>query len=201
MLDVRDTNRLEQVPGLQRRRRRLSQDAIALWWYGAYRDSETDQRYPTLLDDIQDTCVPVGTGKVTYNADADHKLVGFYQFQTKEQPDYLGAIRIGGGRQTPALMTADSVWYSRSRCTSGRPSTAACCRVGVPRSARRRLSLGLGARGQVAARRAIEDIGNNFVSGGVWATDLRRHRPQANGALSYTKNDWAAATTSRSAAR
>ena len=42
--------------------------------------------------------MPVGTAKVTFNVTANHKLVGFYQFQTKEQPDYLGAIRIAGGR-------------------------------------------------------------------------------------------------------
>ena len=43
-----------------------------------------------------------------------------------------------------------------------------------------------------ASRRAprIEDIGNNFVSGGVWGTDLRRHRPQGNGALAYSKAGW-----------
>ena len=71
-----------------------------LWWYGAIRRTDTDQRYPTLLDDIQDTRVPVGTAKATWNVTQGHKVTGFYQYQTKEQPDYLGAIRIAGGRQT-----------------------------------------------------------------------------------------------------
>ena len=112
VLDVRDTNRLSKFQdfnvdagGFLKRDR--------LWWYGAFRRSETDQRYPTLLDDIQNTRVPVATAKLTFNATPSHKLVGFYQFQTKEQPDYLGAIRIGGGRQTTALMTEDSVWFSK----------------------------------------------------------------------------------------
>ncbi len=36
-----------------------------LWWYGAYRYTVTDQRYPTLLDDTQHTWAPVYTGKAT----------------------------------------------------------------------------------------------------------------------------------------
>src|SRR5437870_4559276 len=35
-----------------------------MWWYGAYRRTTTGQRYPTLVDDVQDTRVPVGTGSV-----------------------------------------------------------------------------------------------------------------------------------------
>ena len=68
-----------------------------LWWYGAYRRTNTGQRYPTLVDDVQKTWVPVATGKVTYNVTSGQKLVGFLQHATKNQPDYLGAIQIGGG--------------------------------------------------------------------------------------------------------
>ena len=123
VVDPRDTNRLEMfrdfnadLGGFVRRDR--------LWWYGAIRRTDTGQRYPTLLDDIQDTWVPVGTGKATWNVAQNHKLSGFYQYQTKEQPDYLGAIRIAGGRQSPALMTRTRSGTRRSRCTSGRRSTA-----------------------------------------------------------------------------
>ena len=84
-----------------------------LWWYGAYRRTNTGQRYPTLVDDVQDTWVPVGTAKVTYNLTSAQKVMGFYQHANKNQPDYLGAIQIAGGRATPAIMHADTVWYSR----------------------------------------------------------------------------------------
>ena len=36
----------------------------------------------------------------------------------------------------------------------------------------------------------MEDTGNNFVSGGVYQTNLLRSRPQVNGSLSYTKSGW-----------
>lgn len=188
-LDARDTNRLSKFQDFNADLGGfIKKDK--LWWYGAYRRSVTDQRYPTLIDDIQHTWVPVGTGKVSYNLNDRSKIVGFYQFQTKEQPDYLGAIRIGGGRQAPALMTADSVWHSRfplhvwkaEYSTVLSPSLFLEVRTGAYHSVWAR-------EGKSAAQR-VEDIGNNFVAGGVWSTDLRRHRPQANGALSYAKTGW-----------
>jgi hypothetical protein len=189
VLDARDTNRLSRFQD-------LNVDIGGyikpdrLWWYGAFRHGVTEQRYPTLLDDIQYTRVPVATGKVTYNATTAHKLIGFYQFQTKEQPDYLGAIRIGGGRQTTALMTADSVWYSRF------PLHVWKAEYNGVLSSSLFLELRAGAYHSVWAREGkssaprIEDIGSNVVSGGVWATDLRRHRPQFNGALSFATSRW-----------
>ena len=83
-----------------------------LWWYGAARHTVTGQRYPTLVDDVQDTTVPVYTGKGTYNLTSQHKLIGFYQHANKHQPDYLGAILIPGGRATSAIMHANTVWDS-----------------------------------------------------------------------------------------
>jgi len=190
VLDARDTNRLSKFQD-------FNVDAggfIArdkLWWYGAYRRTVSDQRYPTLLDDIQHTAVPVATGKVTYNVTAAHKLVGFYQFQTKDQPDYLGAIRIGGGRQTTALMTADSVWFSRFPLHVWKAEYNAVLSNALFLEARAGAYHSVWDRDSKSANPRIEDIGNNFVSGGVWDTDLRRHRPQFNGALTYTTDRWA----------
>ena len=97
---ARDTNRLEMF-------RDFNVDLGGfikkdkLWWYGRLPPDRHWPALPTLLDDIQDTWVPVATAKATFNAAANHKISGFYQCQTKEQPDYLGAIRIAGGRQEP----------------------------------------------------------------------------------------------------
>ena len=84
-----------------------------VWWYGAVRHTTTGQRYPTLVDDVQETTVPVYTGKGTYNLSNRQKIIGFYQHANKHQPDYLGAILIGGGRATSAIMHANTVWDSR----------------------------------------------------------------------------------------
>jgi hypothetical protein len=190
VLDARDTNRLSKFQD-------FNVDAGGfikkdrLWWYGAYRRSETGQRYPTLLDDIQDTWVPVGTAKVTYNATASHKVVGFYQYQTKEQPDYLGAIRIGGGRQSPALMTADSVWHSRFPLHVWKAEYSGVLSPTLFFEARAGAYHSVWAREGKSTAPRVEDIGNNYVAGGVWNTDLRRHRPQGNASLTYMKQDLA----------
>jgi len=190
-LDVTDINRLSLF-------RDVSVDLGGfvikdrLWWYGAYRHTVTDQRYPTLIDDIQHTTVPVWTAKGTFNLTQNHKLIPYYQGYEKDQPDYLGAIRIGGGRNTTARMTADSVWHSRSRRHvwkfeyNGVLSNASFVEVRVGD-----MSPNPWKRTSKSPEQRVEDIAANAVSGGVYDIDSYRRRPQVNGALTYTKNGWA----------
>ena len=190
VVSVTDTNRLTEfrdfnidVGGY------LKKDK--LWWYGAYRRTNTGQRYPTLVDDVQDTWVPVATGKVTYNLTGAQKIVGFYQHANKNQPDYLGAIQIAGGRATPAIMHADTVWQSRFPTNVWKVEYSSVLSNSVLLEVRVGAYKSLWSRVGKSAAPRIEDIGNNFVSGGVYGIDFDRHRPQVNGALSYTKNGWA----------
>lgn len=186
-LDVRDLNRLDyfrdftaDVGGYVKKDR--------LWWYGAVRDNRTGQRYPTLIDDVQETWGPVFSGKVTANIAMQHKLIGYYQHATKEQPDYLGAILIGGGRNSSALMTANSVWHS------GYPNDVWKAEYNGVLSSNAYLQVVGGAmhslwwRNSKDSRPRIEDIGNNVVSGGVYGIDNERFRPQANGSLTFVQN-------------
>lgn len=184
-----DTNRLTQfrdfnldAGGFVRKDR--------LWWYGAYRRTSTGQRYPTLVDDVQETWVPVGTAKVTYNLTGAQKLIGFYQHANKNQPDYLGAIQIGGGRATPAIMHADTVWHSRFPTDVWKVEYSSVLSNSVLLEIRAGAYKSLWARVGKSSAPRVEDVGNNFVSGGVYGIDFDRHRPQVNGALSYTKNGW-----------
>src|SRR5438105_981976 len=161
-----------------------------MWWYGAYRRTRSGQRYPTLVDDIQDTWVPVGTGKVTYNFTPSQKFIGYFQHADKSQPDYLGAIQIAGGRTTPAIMHADAVWNSHF------PTSVWKLEYDSVLTNALLLELRVGAyqsiwwrTGKSSAPR-VEDTGNNFVSGGVYAINFDRSRPQVNGALSYSKTGW-----------
>jgi hypothetical protein len=161
-----------------------------LWWYGAYRRTNTGQRYPTLVDDVQDTWVPVATGKVTANLTPSQKLIGFYQHANKNQPDYLGAIQISGGRATPAIMHADTVWQSRFPTDVWKVEYNAVLSNALLLELRAGAYKSLWARVGKSSAPRVEDIGNNFVSGGVYGIDYDRHRPQVNGALSYSKNGW-----------
>src|SRR5437773_122641 len=162
-----------------------------LWWYGAYRRTSTGQRYPTLVDDVQDTWVPVGTGKMTYNITPARKVIGYFQHANKNQPDYLGAIQIAGGRATPAIMHADTVWHSRFPTNVWKVEYNSVLSNVLLLELRAGAYKSLWARVGKSSAPRIEDVGNNFVSGGVYGIDFDRHRPQVNGALSYTKNGWA----------
>ncbi len=63
-----------------------------------YRRTNTGQRYPDADRRHPEHVGACGTAKTTFNLAANHKFTGFYQYADKEQPDYLGAIRIAGGR-------------------------------------------------------------------------------------------------------
>jgi outer membrane receptor protein involved in Fe transport len=186
-LDVRDLNRLDyfrdltaDVGGYMKKDR--------VWFYGAVRDNRVGVRFPTLIDDVQETWGPVFTGKVTANLNDRHKVIGYYQNATKEQPDYLGAILIGGGRNSSALMTADSVWHS------GYPNHIWKGEYNGVLANNAFLQIVAGGmksnwwRNSKATSPRIEDVGNNFVSGGVYGIDNKRFRPQMNGALTFVKD-------------
>src|SRR5262249_10523866 len=118
------------------------------------------------------------------------KIVGFYQHADKHQPDYLGAIFISGGRTTPAIMHANTVWDSRF------PTNVWKVEYNTNLSSALFLEVRTGQchtpweRAGSDSDPRVEDIGNNFVSGGVYGTTLLRSRPQVNGALSYSRNGW-----------
>jgi outer membrane receptor protein involved in Fe transport len=161
-----------------------------MWWYGAFRRTTSGQRYPTLVDDIQETWVPVGTGKITYNLNSSQKLIGYFQHADKSQPDYLGAIQIGGGRTTSAIMHADTVWNSHF------PTNVWKLEYNSVLSSALLLEVRVGAyksiwwRTDKSPAPRVEDTGNNFVSGGVYGITFDRSRPQVNGSLSYSRAGW-----------
>ena len=189
-LDARDLNRLAllrdftaDVGGYLRKDR--------LWWYFGYRNNVADLRFPTLVDDIQHTYGPVYSTKVTANLGQNHKVIGYYQHAGKVQPDYLGAIALPTGRDTTAIMHADTVW------SSGYPNDIFKAEYNGTLSNRLFLLVRGGSmksfwyRDYKSSAPRIEDISTNFVSGGVFGIDNERFRPQVNTALSYFKSDWA----------
>ncbi|MBI3400556.1 MAG: TonB-dependent receptor [Acidobacteria bacterium] len=161
-----------------------------LWWYGAYRRTSTGQRYPTLVDDVQETWVPVGTGKITYNLTSAQKFIGYFQHADKNQPDYLGAIQIAGGRSTPAIMHADTVWDSHFPTTVWKIEYSSVLSNALLLEVRAGAYKSLWWRTSKSSAPRVEDTGNNFVAGGVYGIDFDRHRPQVNGSLSYSRSGW-----------
>jgi carboxypeptidase family protein/TonB-dependent receptor-like protein len=161
-----------------------------MWWYGAFRRTSTGQRYPTLVDDIQQTWVPVGTAKITYNFTPTQKFIGYFQHADKSQPDYLGAIQIGGGRTTPAIMHADTVWDSHFPTNVWKLEYNSVLNNALLLEVRAGAYQSVWWRTDKSPAPRVEDTGNNFVSGGVYAITFDRSRPQVNGAVSYSKTGW-----------
>jgi len=189
VLNVHDLNRLSLV-------RDFNADVGGyiikdkLWWYGAYSYTVANQRYPTLIDDIQHTWAPVYTGKGTYNINDKQKIIAYFNHEDKSQPDYLGAILISGGRSSPALMGKNTVWNSVYPLYVWKveydwvisPSLLFEIRAGQYHSDWMRTGKSTDPR--------VEDLGSDYVSGGVYATTNLRSRPQTSGSLSYTKSGW-----------
>jgi len=159
-----------------------------LWWYFSYRNNVADLRFPTLVDDIQHTYGPVYSFKGTFNVNANHRLAAYYQHAGKVQPDYLGAIALPTGRDTTAIMHADTVW------SSGYPNDISKGEYNATLSNRLFLMIRGGAmksfwyRNYKSSAPRIEDISTNFVSGGVFGIDNGRFRPQVNASMSYFRD-------------
>ena len=90
------------------------------WWYGAYRDTAVEQRYPWLLDTAASARrQESATGKVTYKLSPRQTLVGYLQHQD------VHAFKLFYRRRDPAV--SDERCACRaidvSRRASGKAST------------------------------------------------------------------------------
>ena len=158
-----------------------------LWWYGAYRYTQTSQRYPNLIDEAQKSWNPVYTTKWTYNVDARQKLIGYFQYTNKRQPDYLfGSTTILKSDALPDSYFPVKVMKGEYNASIG-SATFAEVRVGAYIS-------DFTTKHKSTAPR-IEDSGANTASGGVAGGKLTRSRPQINGSLSYFKDGWGGSHT------
>ena len=88
-------------------------------------------------------------------------------------------------------MHADTVWQSRFPTNVWKVEYSSVLTNSLLLEVRAGAYKSLWSRVSKSAAPRIEDIGNNFVSGGVYGIDYDRHRPQVNGALSYTRSGWA----------
>jgi hypothetical protein len=93
-LEPRDTNRLEtfrddyaQLGGY------LKKDK--LWWFGAFRDSENQIRQSNFPVKPFKTVLRVYQGKGTYQLTQNNKFIGYYQWNTKDQPNRLDRFQLG----------------------------------------------------------------------------------------------------------
>jgi hypothetical protein len=159
------------------------------WWFFAYRYTTTEQNYPT-LNETQKSSSPNYTAKATYNLTSKQRLVGFYTHSNKLQPDYLNALVIPGGRQAGALETASTTWNSSYPVYvwNGQYVYDISSSLVIEAMGGNYFS-GWTRHGKSDLPR-IEDIGSDYVSGGLNNTENDRHRRQGRGSISYIHSGW-----------
>jgi hypothetical protein len=189
-LDSRDVNRLKRF-------RDFTVDTGGYvkkdkaWWYGAYRSTVVEQRYPWLLDDASRISATVGSAKATYLLTPRQKLVGYVQYQLAEQTSFF-VVGTNQPFQTsdalPTLYYPVSVW-------KGEYTAAPTDAVYVEARAGSYWSRGSAAFKSAAPR--IVDVGLNTASGGASSFNRLIDRPQVNGSVSLLKAGWAGSHTFR----
>jgi outer membrane receptor protein involved in Fe transport len=65
-----------------------------LWWFGAFRDSENQIRLTNFPVKPFRTTLRVYQGKGTYQLTQNNKFIGYYQWNTKDQPNRLNRHRL-----------------------------------------------------------------------------------------------------------
>ena len=163
-----------------------------LWWYFGYRNNVADLRFPTLVDDIQHTYGPVYSVKGTFNIEPEPPAGGVLPARRQGSAGLPGrdrACRPGG--DTTAIMHADTVWSSGIRTTSRKGEYNGTLSSRLFLLVRGGAMKSFWYRNFKSSAPRIEDISNNFVSGGVFGIDNGRFRPQVNTAVSYFQDELA----------
>ena len=189
-LDARDVNRVQRfrdftadVGGYLKRDR--------AWWYAAYRETEVRQRYAWLLDAAATLRARVATGKITHRLSPRQTLVGYVQHEKFDQSSYFVA-----GTSQP-IQTSDALPSITFPVTAwkGEYNAAVTDALYVEVRAGGYFSDAVIAFKSTAPR--IADVGANTVRGGALGLGRRFGRPQANGAVSFTKPGWGGSHTFR----
>ena len=162
------------------------------WWYGAYRSTEVEQRYPWLLDTA-----------ATLDGDGRHRQGHLPAVSTPE------ARRLPAARDLPSSrVTSPPARASRSRpamrCQrlvfpvsvwKGEYNAAVTDALYVEARVGGYLSDCVATFKSTAPR--IADVGANTVSGGAVAQERLIDRPQVNGSMSFLKTGWGGSHTFR----
>ena len=180
-LDVRQLNQLQSFRDVTADLGGYLKKGVA-WWYGAYRDTEVEQRYPWLLDTAAELTARIATGKFTYKLSSRQTLIGYVQHQefTNSSSFIVGASQpFQTADALPRMTFPASVW-------KGEYNAALSNNVYVEARAGGYFSNATNAFKNTAPR--ISDVGANVVSGGALANERSLKRPQVNGSVSFLRS-------------
>ena len=92
-LEARDTNRLHRfMDNYAQLGGYLKKDK--LWWFGAYRYTENQIRQTNFPVKPFKTQLAVYQGKATYQLTPNNKVIGYYMWNSKQQPNRLDRFQL-----------------------------------------------------------------------------------------------------------
>jgi hypothetical protein len=180
-LDVRQVNQLQRFRDATADLGGYVRKNVA-WWYGAYRDTEIQQRYPWLLDTAAALTARIVTCKLTYKPSPRQTLVGYLQHQefTNSSNFIVGATQpFQTSDALPRMTFPASVW-------KGEYNAALTDVVYLEARAGGYFSNAVNEFKSAAPR--ISDVGANTVKGGALANERTLGRPQVIGSLSFLQS-------------
>lgn len=161
-----------------------------LWWYGSLRDQKAQSLLPNFPVKPFETRLQNITGKTTYAASTNNKIVAFAQWGKKQQPNRLDTFLIPA---TAAIHTsADSTWnqsYWGHTYKLGWDSVVSDKMFFEIHGGQFHY---LWPNTRYTQAPAYQDLTTNIVSGGNrdgWFRDITRN--QVLGSMNYFKDGWA----------
>jgi hypothetical protein len=188
-LEARDTNRLHRfMDNYAQLGGYLKKDK--LWWFGAYRYTENQIRQTNFPVKPFKTQLAVYQGKATYQLTPNNKVIGYYMWNSKQQPNRLDRFQL----------SATNSIHLDDRSQAHQEYTPRIWKVEYNSVLNNALffevragqwgylwtdsnELGVGTP-------TYEDLGSRVVSGAARHRYLKPRRNQVLGSLSYFKQGW-----------
>ena len=157
-----------------------------LWWFGAIRESENQLRQTNFPVKPFETTLQVYQGKATYQLTQNNKFIGYYQFNSKRQPDRLDRFQLNATQRDPperrlAVQTASREFHVKKIEFNSVLSDAMFLEIRAGQWGYRR-----DFTNETTAP-SYEDTTTRIVSGAAQNRYDRPRRNQVLGSLSYFK--------------
>src|SRR3954451_6590890 len=161
-----------------------------LWWYFSYRNQKTSVGQPNFIgpisDKLFDTKLWNPSGKTTYQINQNNKLIGYYQWGQKEQPNRLPQAALNYTSLESPLSQLSGSWIYKGEWNGTiNNKTFVEARYGVFG-----YYFPLLANSDTTQHEKFDNF-NTLLTGADQKEQTDRQRRQATGSVTYFKDGWA----------
>jgi hypothetical protein len=160
-----------------------------LWWYFSYRNQKTSVGQPNFIgpisDKLFDTKLWNPSGKTTYQINQNNKLIGYYQWGQKEQPNRLPQAALNYTSLDGTLSQLSGSWIYKGEWNGTiNNKTYVEARYGVFG-----YYFPLLANSDTTQHEKFDNL-NTLLTGADQKEQTDRQRRQATGSVTYFKDGW-----------